>query len=173
MRLDARHIRPVHTVQIPQANRYARHRNIQREIIPHREFVVKRTEMHQPAPVALCQIVIRLTLMHRKEHPRKRNFSLITESQRKLFNLELINRHRRQVQIQVRFSRSRVVAVARIVNKPSAYPGGSAGQQFQSRQWRRKTVMIAQTIIDKARIFPCRACPVAGRAKFNRATQPV
>ena len=49
MRLDAVHIRPVHTVQVTDTDRKARHRNIEREIVPHRKLIMERTEPHDPS----------------------------------------------------------------------------------------------------------------------------
>ena len=53
MRLDAVHIRPVHTVQVTDTNRKARYRNVKREIILHRKLIMERTESHQPVRTAL------------------------------------------------------------------------------------------------------------------------
>ena len=53
MRLDAVHIRPVHTVQVTDTNRKARYRNVKREIILHRKLIMERTESHNPVRTAL------------------------------------------------------------------------------------------------------------------------
>ena len=53
MRLDAVHIRPVHTVQVADTDRKTRYRNVEREIILHRELIKDRTASHTPVRTAL------------------------------------------------------------------------------------------------------------------------
>ena len=64
MRLDAVHIRPVHTVQVTDTDRKARYRNVEREIILHRKLIMERTESHNPVRTALRQEIIGLAFMH-------------------------------------------------------------------------------------------------------------
>ena len=62
MRLDAVHIRPVHTVQVTDTDRKARYRNVEREIILHRKLIMERTESHNPVRTALRQEINRVRL---------------------------------------------------------------------------------------------------------------
>ena len=48
MRLDAVHIRPVHTVQVTDTDRKARYRNVEREIILHRKLIAGTKPNVQP-----------------------------------------------------------------------------------------------------------------------------
>mgnify|MGYP000190569462 FL=1 len=93
MRLDAVHIRPVHTVQVTDTDRKARHRNIEREIVPHRKLIMERTEPHDPVRTTLRQEIIGFALMHREEYTGKRYLRLITERERKVLDLEIIDCH--------------------------------------------------------------------------------
>ena len=65
MRLDAVHIRPVHTVQVTDTNRKARYRNVKREIILHRKLIMERTESHNPVRTALGNNRVRLYALRR------------------------------------------------------------------------------------------------------------
>ncbi len=167
MRLDAVHIRPVHTIQIADADRKVRHRNIEREIVPHRKLIMERTEPHDPIRTALRQEIIGFALMHREEHAGKGYLRLITERERKILDLEIIDRHSRQVQVEVRLTGNRVVAVTRVIDKTARETCRSTGQDLQSGQQLREAVMIAKAVVYETGIFVCRLRPVAGRTELH------
>ena len=117
MRLDVIHIRPIHAVQITDTDRKIRHRYIKSEIILHRKLIMKRTEPYNPVRTALCQEIIRFAFMYREEHAGKRYLRLITNRERKVLELEIIDCHSRQVQVEIRLAGNRIVAVTRIIDK--------------------------------------------------------
>ena len=117
MRFNPVYICPVHTVQITRPDSKIRYWKIESKVIPHREFIMERTEFNHATTVSLTKIIIRLPFMDSEQSTDKRYLHLVTESYGIIPDFKTINTHSRKVQIQIGLSRSRVIAVTGIVDK--------------------------------------------------------